>query len=49
MGKTALATNIAYNAAQNIKKRQEKSSVAFFLLKCHLNNYQQEFYQNKQE
>ena len=30
MGKTALATNIAYNAAQNILKRQEKSSVAFF-------------------
>ncbi len=32
MGKTALATNIAYNAAQNIIKRQEKSSVAFFSL-----------------
>ena len=31
MGKTALATNIAYNAAQNILKRQEKTSVAFFL------------------
>ena len=31
MGKTALATNIAYNAAQNILKRQEKSSVAFSL------------------
>ena len=30
MGKTALATNIAYNAAQHILKRQEKSSVAFF-------------------
>ena len=30
MGKTALATNIAYNAAQNILKKQEKSSVAFF-------------------
>ena len=30
MGKTALATNIAYNAAQNILKRQEKSSIAFF-------------------
>ena len=30
MGKTALATNIAYNAAQNILARQEKSSVAFF-------------------
>ena len=30
MGKTALATNIAFNAAQNILKKQEKSSVAFF-------------------
>ena len=32
MGKTALATNIAYNVAQHILKRQEKSSVAFFSL-----------------
>tara|TARA_B100000941_G_scaffold281396_1_gene248775 strand:- start:39 stop:1475 length:1437 start_codon:yes stop_codon:yes gene_type:complete len=32
MGKTALATNIAYNAAQSILQRQEKSSVAFFSL-----------------
>ena len=32
MGKTALATNIAYNAAQDILKKQEKSSVAFFSL-----------------
>ena len=32
MGKTALATNIAYNAAQHILKLQEKSSVAFFSL-----------------
>ena len=32
MGKTALATNIAFNAAQNILKRQEKSAVAFFSL-----------------
>ena len=31
MGKTALATNIAYNAAQNVLKRQEKSSIAFSL------------------
>ena len=31
MGKTALATNIAYNAAQHLLKRQEKSSVAFSL------------------
>ena len=32
MGKTALATNIAFNAAQNISSREEKSSVAFFSL-----------------
>ena len=32
MGKTALATNIAYNASHHILKRQEKSSVAFFSL-----------------
>ena len=32
MGKTSLATNIAYNAAQQIMKREEKSSVAFFSL-----------------
>ena len=32
MGKTALATNIAYNSAQHILKKQEKSSVAFFSL-----------------
>ncbi len=32
MGKTALATNIAYYAAQNIMSKQEKSSVAFFSL-----------------
>ena len=32
MGKTALATNVAYHAAQNLKSRQEKSSVAFFSL-----------------
>ena len=30
MGKTALATNIAFNASQHILSRQEKSSVAFF-------------------
>ena len=32
MGKTALATNIAYHAAQTLMSRQEKSSVAFFSL-----------------
>ena len=30
MGKTALATNIAFNASQHIMTREEKSSVAFF-------------------
>ncbi len=32
MGKTSLATNIAFNAAQNIQERDAKSSVAFFSL-----------------
>ncbi|MDC1092663.1 replicative DNA helicase [Pelagibacteraceae bacterium] len=32
MGKTALATNIAYHAAQNLSSREEKSSIAFFSL-----------------
>jgi len=32
MGKTALATNIAYHAAQNLLSREEKSSIAFFSL-----------------
>ena len=31
MGKTALATNIAFNAARKIQEEGEKSSVAFFL------------------
>ncbi len=32
MGKTALATNIAFNAAKKIQERGEKSSIAFFSL-----------------
>ena len=32
MGKTALATNIAFNAAENIQKQNKKKSVAFFSL-----------------
>ena len=32
MGKTALATNIAFNAAENIQTQNKKSSVAFFSL-----------------
>ena len=30
MGKTALATNIAFNAAQQLQEAEKKSSVAFF-------------------
>jgi len=32
MGKTALATNIAFHAAKNIEKKRTKSTVAFFSL-----------------
>ena len=32
MGKTALATNIAFHAAKNIEKKENKSTVAFFSL-----------------
>ena len=32
MGKTALATNIAFNAAQKLQKNLKKSSIAFFSL-----------------
>ena len=32
MGKTALATNIAFNAAQKLQKNSKKSSIAFFSL-----------------
>ena len=32
MGKTALATNIAFNAAQKLQENQKKSSIAFFSL-----------------
>ena len=31
MGKTALATNIAFNAAQKLQESGKKSSIAFFL------------------
>ena len=33
MGKTALATNIAYHAAKNIQLKGIKSSVAFFFFR----------------
>ena len=50
MGKTALATNIAYNAAQNILKRQEKSSIAFFSLRNVIRTIiNKNTYLNKQE
>ena len=45
MGKTALATNIAYYATK-YSQRQEKSSVAFSL-KCPLNSFQQNLSGNK--
>ena len=32
MGKTALATNIAFNAAKSLQEKQKRSSVAFFSL-----------------
>ena len=32
MGKTALATNIAFHAAKNIEKKRSKSTIAFFSL-----------------
>ena len=50
MGKTALATNIAYHASQQILKRQEKKHLwLFFHLKCHLSNYLLEFCLNNQK
>ena len=49
MGKTALATNIAYNAAQHILNRQEKSSVAFFSLEMSSEQLSTRIFQNKQE
>ena len=33
MGKTALATNIAFHAAKNIQEKGEKSCIAFFLIR----------------
>ena len=43
MGKTALATNIAFHAAKKIQENKKKSTIAFFLWKCLQNNYQQEY------
>ena len=33
MGKTSLATNIAFNAAQKLQDSGKKSSIAFFSLR----------------
>ena len=49
MGKTALATNIAYNAAQDILKKQEKSSVAFFSLEMSSEQLSTRIFQSKQK
>ena len=44
MGKTALATNIAFNAAKKIQDDGKKNlQLHFFHLKCHQNNFQQEY------
>ena len=43
MGKTALATNIAYHAAKNIQLKALKSSVAFFSLEMSSEQLSQEF------
>ena len=43
MGKTALATNIAFNAAKKIQESKKNLLLLFFPLKCHQNNYQLEF------
>ena len=49
MGKTALATNIAYHASQNILKKEEKSSVAFFSLEMSSEQLSTRIYQSKQK
>ena len=40
MGKTALATNIAFHAAKKIQESGRKGAIAFFSLEMPLNNYQ---------
>jgi len=39
MGKTALATNIAFHAAKNIEKKGSKSTVAFFSLDVNVSSF----------
>jgi len=43
MGKTALATNIAFNAAKKFRMMEKNHQSLFFHLKCHQNNYQPEY------
>ena len=43
MGKTALATNIAFNAAQKLQESGKRSQLLSFHLRCLLSNYQLEF------
>ena len=43
MGKTALATILHLMQQKKYKKMVEKVQLHFFLLKCLLNNFQQEF------
>jgi len=49
MGKTALATNIAFNAAQKLQESGKNHQLLFFHLKCHQSNYQQEYLLNNPE
>ena len=47
MGKTALATNIAFNAAQKLQDNRKNLQLHFFLWKCLQNNYQQDCRQSR--
>ena len=49
MGKTALATNIAFHAAKKFKRLAKKVQLLFSLLRCLLNNYRLEYSLNNQE
>ena len=43
MGKTALATNIAFHAAQKLQESEKSHPLLFFHWRCPLSNYQLEF------
>ena len=49
MGKTALATNIAYNASQNILKKTRKIISSFFSLEMSSEQLSTRIFQNKQK